>query len=65
MPAQLTARPLPAPERVSQEAAVYRIKLPTLKVKDGSAVTMTFRYFPNKKEWPKQVVEIVKTFKDD
>jgi hypothetical protein len=38
---------------------------PTLKVKDGSAVSMTFRYFPNEKAWPKQMVEIAKTFKDD
>ena len=65
MPAQLTARPLPAPELVSKDAAVYQIKLPTLKVKDGSAVTLTFRYLPNEKDLPRQMVEITQTIKDD
>ena len=62
---QITAQPFPPLELINQEAAVYRSKLPTLKVKDGSAVSMTFRYFPNEKAWPKQMVEIAKTFKDD
>jgi hypothetical protein len=44
---KLTARPLPEPEPVDKPAGVYRLKLPTLKVKDGSAVSMVFRYFPD------------------
>ena len=46
-------------------AGVYRLKLPTLKVKDGSAVSMVFRYFPDEVDLPDQMVEIAKTFKDD
>jgi hypothetical protein len=46
-------------------AGVYRLKLPTLKVKDGSAVSMVFRYFPDEVDLPDQMIEIAKTFKDD
>jgi len=41
------------------------VKLPTLKVKDGSAAVMTFRYFPDEEGLPNQMFEITKTFKDD
>ncbi len=46
-------------------AGVYRLKLPTLKVKDGSAVSMVFRYFPDQVDLPEQMIEIARTFKDD
>jgi len=65
MPGNLTARPLPDPEAVDKMAGVYSLKLPTLKVKDGSAVVMTFRYFPDEKGLPNQVFETTKTIKDD
>ena len=42
-----------------------RLKLPTLKVKDGSAVSMVFRYFPDEVDLPDQMIEFAKTFKDD
>jgi uncharacterized protein involved in type VI secretion and phage assembly len=56
---------LPDPEPVDKLVGVYRLKLPTLKVKDGSAVSMTFRYFPDEVELPGQMIQITKTFKDD
>ena len=65
MPATLTARPLPEPEPVDKMAGVYRLKLPTLKVKDGSAVTMVFRYFPDEVELPDQMIQLTRSFKDD
>ncbi len=65
MPATLTARPLPEPEPVDKMVGVYRLKLPKLKVKDGSAVTMVFRYLPDEIELPGQMIQITKTFKDD
>ena len=64
-PGMLTDRPLPAPEPIDKMAGVYRLKLPTLKVKDGSAVSMVFRYFPDEVNLPDQMIEFAKTFKDD
>ena len=64
-PGSLSARPLPEPELVDEKAKVYRMKLPPLKVKDSSAVSITFRYYPNEKELPQLMVEMTKTFKDD
>ena len=64
-PGSLSARPLPEPELVDEKAKVYCMKLPPLKVKDRSAVSITFRYYPNEKELPQLMVEMTKTFKDD
>jgi len=50
---------------VDKMAGVYSVKLPTLKVKDASAVIMTFRYFPDEAGLPDQMFEITRTFKDD
>jgi hypothetical protein len=61
----LTAQPLPAPEPVGKIDGVYRLQLPTLRVKDGSAVSLVFRYFPDEADLPEQMIEIAHTFKDD
>jgi len=46
-------------------ASVYRLQLPTLTVKDGSAVSLVFRYFPDEAGLPEQMIEMAHTFKDD
>lgn len=46
-------------------ASVYRLQLPTLTVKDGSAVSLVFRYFPDEADLPEQMIEMAHTFKDD